>query len=61
MSWNMKMPESVRAYFQKQGRIGAAKRKANLTPEQRSEIARTAAEARWASSGRRGKESKGTK
>lgn len=55
------MPESVRAYFQKQGRIGAAKRKANLTPEQRSEIARTAAEARWASSGRRGKESKGTK
>jgi len=44
----MKLPENVRAYFQRQGKIGAAKRKENLTPERRSEIARQAAIARWA-------------
>jgi hypothetical protein len=43
----MKLPEDVREYFAKQGRIGAAKRKANLTPERRREIARLAAETRW--------------
>jgi hypothetical protein len=43
----MKLPEDIREYFAKQGRIGAAKRKANLTPERRQEIARLAAEARW--------------
>jgi len=45
----MKLPENVKAYFQRQGKIGAAKRKENLTPERRSEIARQAAIARWAS------------
>jgi hypothetical protein len=44
----MKLPENVRAYFQRQGKIGAAKRKEMLTPERRSEIARDAANARWA-------------
>ncbi len=44
----MKLPENVRAYFQRQGKIGAAKRKELLTPERRSEIARQAANARWA-------------
>ncbi|MGO9340179.1 MAG: hypothetical protein ACLPY1_22000 [Terracidiphilus sp.] len=44
----MKLPENVKAYFQRQGKIGAAKRKELLTPERRSEIARTAAQARWA-------------
>jgi hypothetical protein len=43
----MKLPENVRAYFQRQGKIGAAKRKEVLTPERRSEIARQAAIARW--------------
>lgn len=43
----MKLPENIREYFAKQGRIGAAKRKANLTPERRQEIARLAAETRW--------------
>jgi hypothetical protein len=43
----MKLPENVREYFAKQGRIGAAKRTATLTPERRQEIARIAAEARW--------------
>lgn len=47
MIGKMKLPEDVRAYFQRQGKIGAAKRKAILTPERRSEIARTAALARW--------------
>jgi hypothetical protein len=45
----MKLPENVKAYFQRQGKIGAAKRKEMLTPERRSEIARQAAIARWAS------------
>ena len=31
----------------KAGKIGGARRSAALTPEQRSEIARAAAEARW--------------
>jgi hypothetical protein len=44
----MKLPENVKAYFQRQGKIGAAKRKELLSPERRSEIARTAAQARWA-------------
>jgi hypothetical protein len=44
----MKLPEDIREYFRKQGKIGAAKRKANLTPERRQEIARLAAETRWA-------------
>jgi hypothetical protein len=57
----MKMPDNVRAYFQRQGRIGAAKRKANLTPEQRSEIARMAARARWSKASRGSNESKGAK
>ena len=43
----MKLPENVKAYFQRQGRIGAAKRKESLSPERRSEIARMAATARW--------------
>jgi hypothetical protein len=43
----MKLPEKIREYFRKQGKIGAAKRKANLTPERRQEIARLAAQTRW--------------
>ena len=44
----MRLPENVKAYFQRQGRIGAAKRKESLTPERRSEIARIAATTRCA-------------
>ena len=62
----MKLPENVKAYFQRQGKIGAAKRKEVLTPERRSEIARKAASTRWASrakkaSAKKGIEAKGTK
>ncbi len=44
----MKMPKNVREFFRRQGRIGAKKRAANLSPERRKEIARRAAEVRWA-------------
>jgi hypothetical protein len=44
----MKLPDEIRAFFRKQGKIGAAKRHAGMTPERRSEVARLAAETRWA-------------
>jgi len=46
----MKLPEHIREYFRKQGKIGAAKRQAILTPERRREIAQKAAQTRWAKS-----------
>jgi hypothetical protein len=48
MTGIMKLPENVKEFFRKQGKIGAKKRHANLTPERRREIARQAAETRWA-------------
>lgn len=46
------MPAEVKAYFvkmgRKGGRLGGKIRAANLTPEQRSEAARRAVQARWA-------------
>lgn len=45
---DMKMPAHVKEFFQKQGKIGGKKRSASLSPERRKEIARRAAEARWA-------------
>ena len=44
----MKLPEHIREFFRRQGKIGAAKRHANLSPERRREIARQAIQARWA-------------
>jgi hypothetical protein len=44
----VKLPEDVKEFFRKQGKIGARKRTANLSPERRKEIARQAAKARWA-------------
>lgn len=44
----MKLPENVREFFRRQGRIGAKKRMVVLTPEQRQEIARNAVNQRWA-------------
>jgi uncharacterized protein YoxC len=48
MSAVKKLPEAVLEYFRKQGRIGGRQRAANLTPEERSEQARKAVQARWA-------------
>jgi len=46
-----KLPPAVREYFKaegaKGGKLSAAARLKKLTPEQRSEIARKAAAARW--------------
>ena len=44
----MELPDDVREFFRKQGKIGAAKRMVVLTPEQRQEIARNAVRQRWA-------------
>ena len=43
----MKLPENIREFFRRQGSIGGKKRNAGLNREQRREIARRAAEARW--------------
>jgi len=47
-----KLPAAVRAYFvrmgKKGGKLGGSIRAAKLTPEQRSESARKAVQARWA-------------
>ncbi len=42
-----------REYFKAQGRRGGKKSRAALTPAQRSEVARKAAQARWAKRGGR--------
>ncbi|ABF42962.1 hypothetical protein Acid345_3962 [Candidatus Koribacter versatilis Ellin345] len=47
------MPDELREYFRQQGKIGAKKRTKMLTAEQRKEIARNAANARWASRNRK--------
>ncbi|HEY1659312.1 MAG TPA: hypothetical protein VGG14_13250 [Candidatus Sulfotelmatobacter sp.] len=40
--------QDIRAYFAKFGKKGGEARARNLTPEQRSEAARKAVQARWA-------------
>ena len=61
----MKLPENIRELFRQQGKIGAAKRHAKLSPERRREIARLAIRTRWAkakvrkSSGKRKAKRKG--
>ncbi len=44
----MKLPPEIREFFRKQGKIGAEKRHSGMTPERRSEVAKIAAETRWA-------------
>jgi hypothetical protein len=44
----MKLPDEIREFFRKQGKIGARKRTQALSPERRREIAQQAANARWA-------------
>ena len=43
----MKLPDDVREFFRRQGKIGGKKRLETLTAEERREIARKAAQARW--------------
>jgi hypothetical protein len=44
----MKLPDEVREFFRRQGRIGGKTRAQNLTAEERSQGARRAVQARWA-------------
>jgi hypothetical protein len=44
----MPLREEIRDYFAKFGRQGGKIRAKKLTPEQRREVARKAAQARWA-------------
>jgi hypothetical protein len=63
MSARKKLPEAALEFFRKQGRIGGRTRAANLTPEERSEQARNAVQARWANQVKKTtpKKSEGTK
>jgi hypothetical protein len=51
MARPIKLPEAALEYFREQGRLGGKQsgkaRLEKLTPEQRSEVARNAAKARW--------------
>jgi hypothetical protein len=44
----MDMPDDVREFFRKQGSIGGKRRMKKLSAEERTEIARNAAQKRWA-------------
>lgn len=43
----VKLPDRIREFFRHHGKIGAAKRHAEMSPERRREVARKAAQARW--------------
>jgi hypothetical protein len=43
----LNLPDEIREFFRRKGKLGAKKRQQVLTPEQRQEIARKAAQARW--------------
>jgi hypothetical protein len=44
----MKMPADVLEFFRRTGKIGVRRRNELMSPERRAEIARIAANARWA-------------
>ncbi len=43
-----KLPEAALEFFRKQGHIGGTRRAERMSPEERSEQARKAVQARWA-------------
>lgn len=55
-----KLPKEALEFFRKKGRIGGKRRAENMTPEERSEQARKAVQARWAKQAESNKK-KGTK
>ena len=61
MTTRTKLPEAALEFFRKQGRIGGTRRAANLSPEERSEQARKAVQARWAKQAAKTSKKKGTK
>ncbi len=48
MTKRITLPDEVLKFFRKTGRAGGLKRAENMTPEERSEQARKAVQARWA-------------
>jgi hypothetical protein len=61
MTTRNKLPEAALEFFRKQGHIGGTRRAANLSPEERSEQARKAVQARWAKQAAKSSNKKGTK
>jgi len=56
-----KLPEAALEFFRKKGREGGRRRAANLSPEERSEQARRAVQARWAKQAAKTSKKKGAK
>lgn len=48
MANHSKLPKEALEFFRKRGRIGGKRRAEKMTPEERSEQARKAVQARWA-------------
>jgi hypothetical protein len=48
MTKNDKLPEAALEFFRKQGHIGGTRRAERMSPEERSDQARKAVQARWA-------------
>ncbi len=43
----MNLPDEIREFFRRKGKLGAKRRQQVLSPEKRREIARVAAQVRW--------------
>ncbi len=54
----MKLPDDIREYFVRQGRIGGKKRNQNMSPERRSESAAIASRARWSKAKKKSKKAR---
>ena len=61
MRKRIELPKAALEFFRRQGHIGGTRRAANLTPEQRSEQARKAVQARWAKQAAQSRKTKGKK
>jgi hypothetical protein len=61
MSVKEKLPQAALEFFRKKGQIGGRRRAANLSPEERSEQARKAVQARWAKQAKKSSKGKSTK
>ena len=61
MAKRSELPEAALEFFRKKGHIGGTRRAKNLTPEQRSEQARKAVQARWAKKKSQSTKKKGAK
>ena len=55
---DMRFTREMLEYFRQQGELGAAKRNESLTPEERTAIARKAANARWSKVKKKSKKGK---